>query len=202
MSELSLFSLCAQLQATGVLDKFLQKSPECERFAPYFHRADGIHGVGHTLRVLFWVMALGEFETLPESDRELLAVSAQLHDIGRVNDWICEEHGFRSVSKMLEHGLVSFNDVQDLHLVSYMISYHCIDDIAARRCLDEDRDIADKQRAWQLFQIFKDSDGLDRVRIKDLDVRYLRTSSAPRMSQAAVELFEATAGRRIIFPGE
>lgn len=198
----SLRSVCRLMQSTGILDRFQQEAPDCEKVAPFFHRADGIHGVGHTLRVLFWVLYLGECESLPDKDRGLLTAAAKYHDIGRVNDWICEEHGFRSVTRMLEHGLYQPDEALDLHLVSFLISYHCINDAAANRCLDEDHKIADKKRARRLFHIFKDSDGLDRVRIKDLDVRYLRTEPAKILKPAAEELFGATKGRKIIFPDD
>ena len=49
---------------------------------------------------------------------------------------------------------------------------HCLDDNMAET-LDE-YFIDNRERAVRLLKLFKDSDGLDRVRINDLNVKYLR----------------------------
>ncbi len=43
--------------------------------------------------------------------------------------------------------------------------------------------------------LLKDADGLDRVRIGDLDPRYLRTSEALEMLDFAEQLMDETCGR-------
>lgn len=198
----TLLTVCKRLETVGALARFLEMETECEMLGRFFHNADGIHGIGHTKRVLFWALALSEFEGLNVFDCDILSAAARYHDIGRLNDWVCEEHGFRSVSRVLENHLLDMLDSQRFNTVAFLISYHCIDDKAAELCLREDKGIADKERAWRLYKVFKDCDGLDRVRIRDLDVRYLRTKSAKAMQTAADELLQATKGRKIVLPGQ
>ena len=47
---------------------------------------------------------------------------------------------------------------------------------------------------WRLTALLKDADGLDRVRLGDLDPRYLRFKEARAMVAFAEELFECTDG--------
>jgi hypothetical protein len=47
---------------------------------------------------------------------------------------------------------------------------------------------------WRLTSLLKDADALDRVRIGDLDPRYLRNSEAHPMIEFAHTLFERTDG--------
>ena len=47
---------------------------------------------------------------------------------------------------------------------------------------------------WRLTSLLKDADGLDRVRLGDLDPEYLRNAPAREMIGFAEALFEATDG--------
>jgi len=47
---------------------------------------------------------------------------------------------------------------------------------------------------WRLTSQLKDADGLDRVRLGDLDIRYLRNPEAKEMVGFAKALFEDTDG--------
>ncbi len=70
---------------------------------------------------------------------------------------------------------------EEINIIEFIMQYHCIGDEESREALDKlawDDDIAD--RTWKLYQLFKDADGLDRVRIKDLNVDYLRTEAAQK----------------------
>ena len=46
-----------------------------------------------------------------------------------------------------------------------------------------------------LLQYFKDADGLDRVRLGDLNTKYLRTETAKRMTLVAQQILEHSKGR-------
>ena len=48
---------------------------------------------------------------------------------------------------------------------------------------------------WRLTALLKDADGLDRVRLGDLDARYLRHPEARQMTRFAQVLFDETHGR-------
>lgn len=47
---------------------------------------------------------------------------------------------------------------------------------------------------WRLTSLLKDADALDRVRLGDLDPRYLRNAEAQSMACFAQALFDATDG--------
>ena len=53
---------------------------------------------------------------------------------------------------------------------------------------------SDPEHLFKLYLVFKDADGLDRIRINDLDVKQLRTLSAHKLLLVARELLEDTQG--------
>ena len=155
-------------------------------FDSYFERPRSIHGVKHAWRVLFHTLMICELCALPAPDRELLISAALYHDIGRENDGLCYVHGKRSVEKMAALNLAP-TDPTDFAALKFMVTYHCIDDRQAKTELEK-VDSATRDRAWRLFGVLKDADGLDRVRINDLDVRYLRNPQSMRLAGLAREL--------------
>ena len=155
-------------------------------FDSYFERPRSIHGVKHAWRVLFHTLMICELCALPAPDRELLISAALYHDIGRENDGLCYVHGKRSVEKMAALNLAPA-DPTDFATVKFMVTYHCIDDHQAKVDLENVASGA-RERAWKLFGVLKDADGLDRVRINDLNVRYLRNPESVRLAGLAREL--------------
>jgi hypothetical protein len=132
------------------------------------HKPHGIHGINHTKRVLFLVELLAALENLDEPERDILSVAAVYHDIGRVSDGADHTHGYDSFSKAARLGLIHMEDPEDYATVKYIIETHYIDD---REAFDLVKDYGLKQpeRGKRLLMFFKDSDGLDRVRIHDLN---------------------------------
>ena len=145
-------------------------------FDSYFERPRSIHGVKHAWRVLFHTLMICE----------LWIAAALYHDIGRDNDGLCYVHGKRSVEKMAALNLAPA-DPTDFATMKFMVTYHCIDDRQAKAELEK-VDSATRDRAWRLFGVLKDADGLDRVRINDLDVKYLRNPESLRLAGLAREL--------------
>ncbi|WP_460271129.1 HD domain-containing protein [Bacillus sp. NEAU-Y102] len=159
----------------------------------YFDNFDGIHGNKHCSRVLLHCLSMSRELGLSDEDRAILSLSACLHDIGRVNDYEDKTHGIRSVDCIGEYEIMVFGinavntkreyDILDLDedaddILYFIIENHCISDTEAKENLNKTGWVADKlARAWRLFEIFKDADGLDRVRLGDLDSDYLRTAA-------------------------
>jgi len=137
-----------------------------------FYRPTGIHGLAHTRNVLLMVLLLGRLTNSDLNDLKVLAETALYHDIGRSNDNFDPEHGKASYEKAEELNLFQVPD-QEKSLVRFLIETHCMDDQQGMRLLGQWPDI-DRERALHLFKVFKDADGLDRVRIMDLDARQLR----------------------------
>ena len=65
---------------------------------------------------------------------------------------------------------------------------HCIDDKKGLANLEK-CPIEDKNRAIRLYQILKDTDGLDRVRLGDLDINYLRLPISKRLVLVAQQTY-------------
>ncbi|PEV64195.1 MULTISPECIES: hypothetical protein [Bacillus cereus group] len=166
----------------------------------YFDNPEGIHGTLHCKRVLFHALSLSRALNLNMRDRGILCNVACFHDIGRENDDEDREHGKLSVLKHHEEISGSFpytcidvvnredtSEEYELHhmtddevdIIEFIMEYHCIGDEESKDALHNlNWDNEKTERAWNLYVIFKDADGLDRVRIKDLDTKYLRTAEA------------------------
>lgn len=170
-----------------------------------YHDPDGIHGIPHVKRVLYHCLAMSKQLNLSHSERAILANVATYHDIGREHDGYCIQHGFWSWEKYLENieenslnALIEVNFVkpfkegnkdyelrrlneEETEITRFIIEYHCIRDDEAKEELKH-RSIQDKEKAWKLYEIFKDCDGLDRIRLgkHELDTSYLRTDVAKK----------------------
>lgn len=190
MPECSLQVLLPELHAAGIIQLY-QKYVCRERLQPltgFFHDPHGIHGLGHTKRVLLLSLVLSYLNKLGQQDREILIYSSLYHDIGRTNDGICEIHGKQSIIKIKNFGLGNDWGPEDKKIIFFLIENHCISDSKALQRLDKDTAV-DSERVRYLFEIFKDSDALDRWRINDLDTRYLRNKYSCQLVSLAYDLW-------------
>jgi hypothetical protein len=146
----------------------------------------GIHGVSHVTRVLVWSAVLASrFGAAPALRTTELYWAAATHDVGRVDDWTDAGHGTRSAEWVAgnlarERPLAA---AADLEFVRELDTWHEVTDRKIGRWSAE-------------LMLFKDADGLDRVRIHDLDPAYLRTQEATRHVSAARSLEERTRHER------
>lgn len=149
-----------------------------------FSDPDGIHGVQHARRVLLLALLLAHLESCTYRDAEVLAHAAAYHDIGRSGDGEDEVHGQASAEKASRLKLLSRLEPDDAALAKHLMALHCVPD---DRAFDQIARLvpSEPERARRLLVILKDADGLDRVRLRDLDPRYLRTPSACRMPMVA-----------------
>lgn len=160
---------------------------EREGLAAFFSQPDGIHGVAHAQRVLVHTLLLAAVYDVSPADRALLVKAALYHDIGRESDGPDERHGIRSTVRMQELGLFAPLAEQDCEMARFVINNHCISDAQAVVNLQH-YDLADRDKAVRLLHLFKDADGLERVRIHDLDPAYLRTPYARTLPLLACQL--------------
>jgi hypothetical protein len=154
-----------------------------ESLAPHpehFFHPSRIHGQGHVARVIVHSFVLIDALGLEEHAERVWA-AAYVHDIGRVHDGRCRDHGqyalarlpeLPQVTSLLAGGGVSAEDWEG---ISVAVENHCRAEIPRTH------------PHWTLTAILKDADGLDRVRIGDLNPRYLRFPE----SQALVPFAEA-----------
>lgn len=144
----------------------------------------GIHGIPHVHRVLCLADKISANFKLTERERKVLALACVYHDIGRVHDDEDMMHGAASVRKLLALGLLSAHNCkeEDRFLIEKLIIAHCVDDKLFYG--------TEKERF--LYNILKDADGLDRVRLGDLDTRYLRFEESKALVDFALDLFVAS----------
>ncbi len=145
-----------------------------------------IHGLGHIERTMLFGAIIAMEEKLDAKDTELLLLCCSYHDVGRINDHWDTEHGGRSALKIEElTGLAG----EDLKTAMAAVEAHSIpdayrEDVVARyepECFEHTMDIAG---------MLKDADGLDRVRISDLDPIFLRRACSPKYERFAYALYE------------
>ena len=158
----------------------------------FFH-PNGLHGPSHIQRVLMLILLISRLCELPEDQEKILVFCSLYHDIGRHHDGVDPFHGAASVAKIkkMRHKM-NLSSAEELEIAAMIIQYHSIDDAHA---IKEHKKLRDSwnpevyRLLQQLFPLFKDADNLDRVRINDLDVRYLREEECLRLSSLAMEMF-------------
>lgn len=156
-----------------------------------FHNPQGIHAKLHTQRVLLLSLIFSYLKDLNNEDRNVLIYASLYHDIGRTDDNEDKSHGMKSLKKMKKYN-VAFGDIsmsdEDIYITKSIIKNHSISDEVGFKLINEDAKIIDKDRAIRLYKYFKEQDNLDRVRISDLDTKYLRTNTGRRMVVLAHQL--------------
>ena len=137
-----------------------------------------LHGFDHTKRVILHAInnayLLKDEYKLRGIDIGILIVSAMLHDIGRVHDEEDLLHGQQSVEKADRLGIDYMGlKGEDVEITKFIMANHNVPDSIAFKNL-KSSNVRDKKRAKILYNLFCDADGLDRVRLGDLDISYLR----------------------------
>ena len=144
-----------------------------------------MHGLGHIERTMLQGAFCAMAEGLNEEDTQLLLECCSYHDVGRVNDWVDDLHGHRSAGRLAE---LTGRTGEELLLLQGAVDAHSRRDKELEATIDGYA-AADRRRAIMLAQLLKDSDGLDRVRLGDLDPKYLRRDASRLRAGLAREVF-------------
>ncbi len=152
-----------------------------------------IHGQGHIERVMLLGALISRAEKLTRHEENLVLFACSYHDIGRVDDRKDDLHGRRSAMMIVEKGLWQrFGEGSDdeLAAVQAAICTHAVhdsmlDEIAAEFGVKEELMPLCKKVCFCL----KDADNLDRVRLHDLEPKYLRHESSINMVSTAEYIF-------------
>lgn len=155
----------------------------------HYFDPSSIHGKKHAKRVLMLSLIIAKMKKLKLNDLKLLAKAAVYHDIGRKDDHKCLIHGFESFKKLVKYGLVRNLESEETKILKYVIENHCIDDKDAFDNI-KNYSIKNIDRALLLLRCFKDADNLDRVRIKDLDINYIRELESKKLPIIAGQLLQ------------
>jgi len=154
----------------------------------WFLRPDGvdasgtIHGVSHTLRVMFHAAEIADALGVAAWEREAVVLASLWHDIGRTHDGGDYYHGAKSAGKVVGLGLHRGRDPTHVDVALYAVTHHSGDEGHGERAAGW---FDDEDAALRIFRILKDADGLDRVRLCDLDPSRLRLpGSSARVERA------------------
>ncbi len=115
---------------------------------------DYMHGIGHVIRVMFWILVLAEISTqsgliISEEEKTAAIYSGFFHDLRRKNDFEDSKHG--------EASSMFFNDLIHSKLKK-PYSTRCLNAILVHSIV---KDPEDNDVIWKLL---KDADALDRGR--------------------------------------
>lgn len=162
-----------------------QKYKEILYTIPFDYESE-IHGRLHSARVLIHTLFLSKLKGLSVTDRNVLCTAALWHDTGRKNDSYCEEHGYSGYINYKDDCMGASEKPDDI--VSFLIKYHCRSDAEGYAEIGTNPVLnVQKERVTLLYDIFKDADALDRVRlgIRDLDVNQLRCPESHNLTLVA-----------------
>lgn len=151
--------LKAEVHKVGSLfTQYLDKLKELD-----YHHPNSIHGPEHSARVLLLSLIIADTLNLSSSDKRILAEAAIYHDTRRTHDGVCPIHG-KSAS-IYYHNNTSKPDP----LVEFLCEYHCRPDEEGYTEIKQNRKLSKhREKTILLYQIFKDADGLDRIRLNDI----------------------------------
>lgn len=110
-------------------------------------------------------------------NREALRWASMAHDVGRVDDGVDLSHGWRS-AKWITGNLSGQMSPELLDTVTYIVHWHVPQDWEAPALTTE-------------LKVLKDADGLDRVRLGDLDHHFIRTNAAMSLISLADDLYQS-----------
>lgn len=144
-----------------------------------------IHGIGHIERTICHGAMCAMDEHLNQADTSLLLDACAYHDIGRTRDGLDFIHGATAARFI---GLVTGRTGEDLLILQAAVEAHSRKEQELVHILDKYHP-QNMCRALTIAQLLKDSDGLDRVRICDLNTEFLRRASSVARADFAQELY-------------
>lgn len=145
-----------------------------------------IHGQGHIERVILLSLLLSFYYKLNKNDTDILRYAASLHDTKRVDDSYDTEHGYRAALYSIDYAKI---DECDKNILQAVLATHSRSDKDMDKTIEEFF-VKDMDRASYLSKLFKDADALDRVRLGDLDQKYLRNDFSHDLVDFSNKLFE------------
>ena len=110
--------------------------------------------------------------------------AAAYHDVGRTFDGYDLDHGARSAQRLEE---LTGQTGEALAELQAAVTAHALPDARLEETVHAFHP-ADFDRAVELTRLLKDADNLDRVRLGDLKVKFLRHESAKNLADFALRL--------------
>ena len=138
------------------------------------------HTKEHCARVLLLALVIAHETGLSHEEMDALSIAAIFHDSRRLDDWLDQGHGKRAAAYYkdycLKHDEMAFDDK-----AYYIMYYHDQDDSIGLSEIE--KIVSPSEKGTLLYKIFKDADGLDRLRLGPdaLDINRLRTQEAHKL---------------------
>ena len=145
-----------------------------------------VHGSGHIHRVLLFAALIAWKEDLEEEDVRQYFHAACYHDVGRTFDGFDLYHGARSALKLEE---LTGKTGERLVELQAAVTAHAHPDADMETILRSFQP-EDYPRTVELTCLLKDADNLDRVRLKDLDAKFMRHEAAKALVPFAWRLLD------------
>ncbi len=151
------------------------------------YKSEG-HGIKHNERVAIYVFILSVLNKLSKEDFKILLEAAKYHDCGRTNDEEDSIHGYRS-SLIIDKNINDLNK-DDKEILKVICITHALADKSFKKVVKKYK-IKNISRCKKLFEILKDSDALDRVRLDydNLDIKYLRNKYSKSLVLMSYDLY-------------
>jgi len=145
-----------------------------------------VHGEGHIERTMLHGAFAAMDNDLSEEDTHLLLTMCSYHDTGRLSDWLDDAHGLSSTFKLpnLTQYTGEYLEMMKAGIEAHSRADKDMDEILAQYA------VTDMDRTRRLAKFLKDSDGLDRVRISDLDTKFLRNEAAVKRAEFSKFMFD------------
>ena len=152
----------------------------------YFDHQSNIHGINHTYRVMYHVLQIASAVGL-KREGVVAFCAAYIHDLARLNDGYCTQHGAWASARKLHLYTNLFHEIglkeTDIENIEVAVTNHSIT-----------KELEKENNSYVITALLKDADALDRIRLGDqnLDIRYLRFPESEKMVASAKEIFFAT----------
>jgi hypothetical protein len=147
-----------------------------------------LHGQKHVARVMVHAFHLLHATGAADEGRRLWA-AVYIHDLARTHDGRCERHGADACKRLRASPTIQAAFIRggvtdaDYDAIEIAVTTHSRGELERT------------DPHWRLTALLKDADGLDRVRLGDLDPQRLRHPEAREMVAFAERLFTETSYR-------
>ena len=151
-----------------------------------------IHGQGHIERTMLLAAMIAEGEKLTEDEMKLCLLACSYHDIGRANDYLDRYHGTISANRIsagIIDDVIADLSEDDTNILKAAICSHSDHD-SNLSFYERIYDVKDHERYMKVAMTLKDADNLDRVRLGDLDEKYLRQKTSRELPGVAQWIFD------------
>ena len=145
-----------------------------------------VHGSGHIHRVLLFVALIAWQEDLEEEDVRQYFHAACYHDVGRTFDGFDLYHGARSALQLEELTGKTGELLVELQAAVTAHAHPDSDMVTILKSFQPQN----YPRTLELTCLLKDADNLDRVRLKDLDAKFMRHQAAKDLVPFAWRLLD------------